>query len=168
MFNLATEPAFNKVFSTSVLFIQISLFSNVMLSLHRAVTGTDACRRPWLKGLSDCRSWFWQGGERKKTHGEELWSYLHNCKVKAILGGGNKEPSVCWAVPFGPGEILSAATSPPILPLKSITTAGQGGQSVAPMPHPTAPQTLLWFNFSIYMEDKEETNTYCKISGVNA
>lgn len=48
------------------------------------------------------------------TRGAQLWNYLHNCKVKAILTwrGGNKELSV-WAAPLGPGEILSAATAPP-------------------------------------------------------
>lgn len=54
----------------------------------------------------------------RKTRRPELWNYLHNCKVKAVLReggergeGGNKELSV-WAAPFGQGEILSAATTP--------------------------------------------------------
>lgn len=99
------------------------------------------------------RGWWGAGGVELMGHSSGITSTI--AKWKPFLEGGNKELSV-WAAPFGQGEILSAATAPPILPLGLITTAGQGGQSAAPVPRPTAPLTIVAVGFLHLHEEDEE------------
>lgn len=112
-------------------------------------------RRPWLNGLSDCRSRFWQRGGGW-THGAQLWNYLHNCKVKAVLRGGQQR-ALCLGSAFWPRRNTICCHGPPILPLGPITTVGQGGQSAAPVPRPTAPLTIVAVGFfHLHEEDQNE------------
>lgn len=56
---------------------------------------------------------FGKGGRGKKTYGAQLWNYLHNCKVKAILRGGQQR-ALCLGSAFWPRR-NTICCHPPLL-----------------------------------------------------
>lgn len=101
-FKPATEPAFNKFLSfssspprSSSAEGSVSLFGRVTLSSCRAPAENWRLRDQSWKVFPIAGHDFGKGagaieGRWGWAHGARLWNYLHNCKVKALLSGGQQ------------------------------------------------------------------------------
>lgn len=160
MFNLATEPAFNKFFHPDPPALKFHSLCLVMQCYHCPVDSLGADDQATMAERSFRLqvTILAEGGRERKTHGAQLWNYLHNCKVKAVLRGGQQR-ALCLGSAFWPRRNTICCHGPPILPLGPITTAGQGGQSAAPLPRPTVPLTIVAVGFfHLHAEDEKEQN----------